>query len=164
MVMFSDRSWKGRLPSIEKWRAMFGEFHDAEPPPPLICDFVYCHADRDVAAERGPGYIATYLESVLEHYEIMSDHFEHTKGYEAYAGAAGALRRMGTSGFLEGFLDATAHGTPEQVIEKYRARWELLGPFEAAPAFRFGGIPYDEAEASMRLFAEQVMPELKSWH
>jgi alkanesulfonate monooxygenase SsuD/methylene tetrahydromethanopterin reductase-like flavin-dependent oxidoreductase (luciferase family) len=164
MVMFADRSWKGRLPAVEKWRAMFGEFHDAEPPPPLICDFVYCHTDPDVAAERGPGYIATYLESVLEHYEIMSDHFEHTKGYEAYAGAAGALRRMGTTGFLEGFLDATAHGTPEQVIEKYRARWELLGPFEAAPAFRFGGIPYDEAEASMRLFAQQVMPELKSWH
>ena len=42
------------------------------------------------------------------------------KGYEAYAGAAGALRRMGATGFLEGFLDATAHGTPEQVIEKYR--------------------------------------------
>jgi hypothetical protein len=70
---------------------------------------------------------------------------------------------MGAAGFMEGFLDATAHGTPEQVIEKYRSRWELLGPFEAAPAFRFGGIPYDEAEASMRLFAREVLPELQSW-
>jgi hypothetical protein len=49
------------------------------------------------------------------------------------------------------------------VVAKYRARWELLGPFEAAPAFRFGGIPYEEAEASMRLFAAEVLPELKSW-
>ena len=70
---------------------------------------------------------------------------------------------MGMSGFLEGFLDATAHGTPEQVIAKYRARWELLGPFEAAPAFRLGGIPYEEAEASMRLFAAEVLPVLGSW-
>ncbi|MDY7105077.1 MAG: LLM class flavin-dependent oxidoreductase [Actinomycetota bacterium] len=163
MVMFADRSWKGRLPSVEKWRSMFREFHDAEPPPPLICDFVYCHPDAATAAEKGPGYIATYLESVLEHYEIMGDHFADMKGYEAYAGASGALRRMGASGFLEGFLDATAHGTPEQVIEKYRARWELLGPFEAAPAFRFGGIPYEEAEASMRLFAAEVLPEIRSW-
>ncbi len=163
MVMFADRSWKGRLPAIEKWRAMYREFNASEPPPPLICDFVYCQPDADVAAERGPGYIATYLESVLEHYEIMSDHFTTTKGYEAYASAAGALRRMGASGFLEGFLDATAHGTPEQVLAKYRARWELLGPFEAAPAFRFGGIPYEESEASMRLFAAEVLPELKSW-
>jgi alkanesulfonate monooxygenase SsuD/methylene tetrahydromethanopterin reductase-like flavin-dependent oxidoreductase (luciferase family) len=163
MVMFADRSWEARLPSIEKWRSMYRDFHGEEPPPPLICDFVYTHPDPDVAAERGPGYIATYLESVLEHYEVMGDHFQGMKGYEAYAGAAGALRRMGESGFLQGFLDATVHGTPEQVIEQYRARWELLGPFEAAPAFRFGGVPYDEAEACLRLFAAEVLPELKSW-
>lgn len=163
MVMFADRSWSSRLPSIERWRSLYRGFHAAEPPPPLVCDFVYCHADADVAAERGPGYMATYLESVLEHYEIMGEHFAGMKGYDAYAKAAGALRRMGGSGFLTGFLDATAHGTPEQVIEKYRARWELLGPFEAAPSFRFGGIPFEEAEASMRLFAAEVLPELQRW-
>lgn len=141
----------------------FRGIEDDEPPPPLICDFVYCNADPDAAAERGPGYIATYLESVLEHYEIMGDHFQHMPGYEAYAGAAGALERMGASGFLEGFLDATCHGTPEQILDKYRARWELLGGFEAAPAFRFGGIPFAEAEESMRLFAAEVLPELQSW-
>jgi len=163
MVMFADRSWKSRLPSIERWRTLYREFHQAAPPPPLICDFVYCHEDEGVAAERGPRYMASYLESVLEHYEIMGDHFKDLEGYGAYAGAAGALRRMGATGFLDGFLDATAYGTPEQVIEKYRKRRELLGPFEAAPAFRFGGIPIDEAEASMRLFAEKVLPTLKSW-
>jgi hypothetical protein len=60
-------------------------------------------------------------------------------------------------------LNATAHGTPEQVIEQYRARWDLIGPFEAAPAFRFGGIPFDQAKASMELFAAEVLPELHSW-
>ena len=163
MVMFADRSWKGRLPSIEKWRALYRELHGQEPPPPLICDFVFCHEDPAIAAERGTLYMATYLESVLEHYEVTGEHFKDTKGYEAYATAAGALQRMGMSGFLDGFLDATAHGTPDEVIAKYRARWELLGPFEAAPAFRFGGIPFAEAEESMRLFAREVLPVLKSW-
>jgi alkanesulfonate monooxygenase SsuD/methylene tetrahydromethanopterin reductase-like flavin-dependent oxidoreductase (luciferase family) len=164
MVMFSDRSWERRLPSIEKWRALFREYNGIEPPPPpLICDFVYCHPDAAVAAERGRRYIATYLDSVLEHYEIMGDHFRDTAGYEAYAEASDVLRRVGASGFLDGFLDATAHGTPEQVLEKYRARFDLLGGFEAAPSFRFGGIPYEEAEASLRLFAAEVLPELKSW-
>jgi len=163
MVMFADRSWKSRLPSIEKWRALYRELNAEEPPPPLICDFVFCHEDPATAVERGTQYMATYLESVLEHYEVMGEHFQDTKGYEAYAAAAGALQRMGMSGFLDGFLDATAHGTPDQVIEKYRARWELLGPFEAAPAFRFGGIPFAEAEASMRLFAREVLPVLRSW-
>ena len=73
------------------------------------------------------------------------------------------VRTMGSSGFLDGFLKAAATGTPEQIIAKYRARRELVGPFEAAPSFRFGGIGYEEAEASMRLFADKVLPVLKSW-
>ena len=66
-------------------------------------------------------------------------------------------------GSSDGFLSATCYGTPDQIIEKYRARRELLGDFEAAPAFRFGGIPFEEAKASVRLFAEEVIPELKRW-
>lgn len=163
MVMFSDRSWSRRLPSIEKWRAMYRELHAEEPPPPLICDFVYCHPDPEVASERGRRYIATYLESVLEHYEIMGDHFKDISGYEAYASASEVLARVGRTGLFEGFIEATAHGTPERIIEIYRARRDLIGPFEAAPAFRFGGIPFEEAEASLRLFATEVLPELKTW-
>ena len=53
--------------------------------------------------------------------------------------------------------------TEAALIETYRKRWELLGPFEAAPAFRFGGIPFEETEASLRLFAAEVLPELRSW-
>lgn len=60
------------------------------------------------------------------------------------------MRRMGESGFLGGFFAATADGTPDQVIEKYRARYELVGGFAAAPAFRFGGIPMAEADRSTR--------------
>jgi alkanesulfonate monooxygenase SsuD/methylene tetrahydromethanopterin reductase-like flavin-dependent oxidoreductase (luciferase family) len=163
MVMFADRSWKGRLPQIEHWRTRYRELHGQPPPPPLICDFVYCDADPRTAEERGTRHLATYLESVLEHYEVTGSHFAGMKGYESYAGAAGALARMGASGFLKGFLEATAYGSPRQILEKYRARWELIGPFEAAPAFRFGGIPFAQAEASMRLFAAEVLPELKTW-
>jgi alkanesulfonate monooxygenase SsuD/methylene tetrahydromethanopterin reductase-like flavin-dependent oxidoreductase (luciferase family) len=164
MVMFADRAWKSRVPSIEKWRSMYREFHNDEPPPPLVCDFVYCTRDETASVEKGNVYMATYLDSVLEHYEVLGSHFEGLKGYEAYAGAAHVLRKIGATGFLEGFLDATATGTPDQIIAKYRARWDLLGGFEAAPSFRFGGIPYAEAEASMRLFAAEVLPELKSWN
>ena len=163
MVMFADRAWKSRLAGIERWRSLHREFHGTEAPRPLICDFVYCHHEAAVATERGPRYLATYLESVLEHYEVMGTHFETTTGYEAYATAAGALRRMGQGGFIRGFLDATAHGTPGEILDNYRARWELIGPFDVAPAFRFGGIPYAEAEAAMRLFAAEVIPELRSW-
>ena len=32
-----------------------------------------------------------------------------------------------------------------------------------ATCFRFGGIPIEQARASVQLFAEKVMPELRSW-
>jgi alkanesulfonate monooxygenase SsuD/methylene tetrahydromethanopterin reductase-like flavin-dependent oxidoreductase (luciferase family) len=161
MTMFSDRSWASRKPSIDRWRDLFRDLHGEEPPPPLVCDFVYCSADA--GDERGPQYMAAYLQSVLEHYEILGDHFEGLKGYDAYASAATVLRRMGETGFMKGFLDATASGTPDHILETYRARWDLLGPFEAAPAFRFGGVPYEDCEASLRLFAAEVLPVLQSW-
>jgi len=163
MVMFADRSWKNRLPSIQRWRELHDEFHSTPPPPPLVCDFIYCHEDPDVAAQRGEEYLGTYLASVLSHYEVMGDHFADLRGYDAYAKAAGAIRKMGESGFLQGFLSATAYGSPSQIIEKLRERRELIGDFEFAPAFRFGGIPQDQAEASLRLFAAEVLPELHSW-
>ncbi len=39
----------------------------------------------------------------------------------------------------------------------------LVDP-ELATSFRFGGIPYPEAEASLRLFATEVLPVLKKWN
>ena len=42
-------------------------------------------------------------------------------------------------------------------------RREVVGDFELNVSFRFGGIPYDEAEASLKLFAKEVLPVLKTW-
>ena len=43
------------------------------------------------------------------------------------------------------------------------ARRQTMGHLELATSFRFGGIPYEIAEASMRLFAKEVLPVIKSW-
>ena len=163
MVMFADRSWSRRLPSIQRWRELHEQFHATPPPVPLVCDFIYCHEDPAIAKSRAEDHLAIYLASVLSHYEIMGDHFADLKGYDAYAVASGALNKMGESGFLDGFLDATAYGTPEQIIERLGERRELIGDFEFAPSFRFGGLPQDQAIASMKLFAAEVLPTLKAW-
>ena len=99
--------------------------------------------------------------SPFRHSVPTPDHFKNLHRYAAYAGAAGALQRMGASGFFDGFLRATAHGTPARIIAKYCARMELLGPFEAAPRALFDGAPFDEASAGMCLFAAQVLLEFQ---
>ena len=104
-----------------------------------------------------------YLLTVLDHYEFAGDHLKDAKGYEAYGDAVEAIRAFGKEGMAAGYLDVTAWGTPEQIIEKYQKRYELLGDFDINPCFRFGGISYEEAERSMRTFAKHVMPVLKDW-
>ena len=132
------------------------------PPPPMTADFVFCHGDRQWRRRRARSiWRPTWkvFSSTTKH----GEHFEGMARYESHTAGADALRRMGNSGFLDGFLDATAYGTPEQIIAEYRSRWDLLGPFEMAPAFRFGGIPFHEAKDSMQLFAAEVLPELHRW-
>ncbi len=163
MVMFADRSWEHRMPSIEKHRARYRELHGVAAPPPMTCDYCVCLPTHDEAKELATLHMATYLESVLEHYEVMGSHFATTKGYGAYAQAAEVLRRIGESGFLKGFMQASAWGTPDDVLKILEARRKLLGSYELATSFRFGGIPYEKAEQSLRLFAKEVLPVLKSW-
>lgn len=163
MVMFADRSWEHRLPSIEKHRARYRELHGVAAPPPMTCDFCYCTADGAHAEEKATLYLGTYLDSILEHYEIMGDHFKTTKGYASYADASKSLKKMGKEGFLKGFMNATSWGTPDRILQGLETRRKMLGSFELATSFRFGGIPYPEAEASLRLFAAEVLPVLKKW-
>jgi alkanesulfonate monooxygenase SsuD/methylene tetrahydromethanopterin reductase-like flavin-dependent oxidoreductase (luciferase family) len=163
MTMFADRSWHHRLPSIEHYRKRYEELHGRTPPPLMTADFCLCMADAAEAKEKAHQYMGTYLGSLLEHYEVMGDHFAVTEGYDAYAKAAEVLRRVGETGFLSMFMSATAWGDPDQILATLKERRDVIGPFEYTTAFRYGGIPYEEAEASMRLFAAEVLPVLKTW-
>ncbi|MEZ5261885.1 MAG: LLM class flavin-dependent oxidoreductase [Acidimicrobiales bacterium] len=163
MTMFADRAWEHRMPSIETYRKRYREIHGTDAPPVMTADFVLCWADAAEAEEKATKYMGTYLGSLLEHYEVMGDHFAVTEGYDAYAKAAEVLRRVGESGFLSMFMKAATWGTPDQILARLEERRELLGSFEYTGAFRYGGIPYDEAQASMRLFASEVLPVIKTW-
>ena len=93
----------------------------------------------------------------------MSTHFATAKGYDAYARKSELARSAGRDGLVNALLQVAVRGTPEQVLRAYEARRELLGDFELNSSFRFGGIPLAKAEASMRLFAKEVLPVLKGW-
>jgi hypothetical protein len=43
------------------------------------------------------------------------------------------------------------------------ARRALVGDFELATSFRFGGTPFDLAESGLRLYAKEVLPVVHSW-
>lgn len=163
MVMFTQRPIDQHLPSIEQWRSGFRDQHGAEPPPPVMCDFVVCDADPDRAGKLAERHLPAYLASVLQHYELMSDHFRELEGYETYGRGVDVLRAVGLEGMAEAYLGVLAWGTPDQILERLDVRRTQVGDFDLTCCFRYAGLPYDDAERSLRLFAAEVLPVLQSW-
>jgi len=163
MILFAETNWERRMESIEQHRALYRELHGSEAPGILTADFTYVHPDADIAKERAEKYLAGYLHTILNHYELMNDHFSEIEGYKGYGRQAELLAKIGVEGYIDGFLRSNAYGTPDQVLEKLTARREIIGPFEQCTCFRFGGIPFEEAQASMRLYSEEILPVLHGW-
>jgi hypothetical protein len=103
------------------------------------------------------------VEGNFHHYEFLGDHFAQVKGYDAYVQKAAIARKGGLDGATDGFMQAAIWGTPERILRALEARREVLGDFELNVAFRFGGVPYAIAERGLRLFAQEVLPVLKTW-
>ncbi|MBX9698429.1 MAG: LLM class flavin-dependent oxidoreductase [Acetobacteraceae bacterium] len=164
MIMFSDRPWPMRMPSIELNRRLHREFHGGrESPGLMIVDFGLCWPDDTEAEDLARQYMGKFVESNFHHYEFLGEHFATVKGYDSYAQKAAIAKQSGLSGATEGFMKAAAWGRPERMLRMIEERRALIGDFEMAMSFRFGGIPIAHAEASLRLFAKEVLPVLKSW-
>ena len=64
---------------------------------------------------------------------------------------------------VDGFMKAAIWGSPDRILRALDERRDIVGDFSMATSFRFGGIPYDVAESSMKLFAKEVLPVLQEW-
>ena len=67
------------------------------------------------------------------------------------------------SGIVAAFMEAAVWGTPDRILRKFEERRAIVGEFELATSFRFGGTPFDLAESGLRLYAKEVLPVIRSW-
>ncbi|AEH10048.1 MULTISPECIES: LLM class flavin-dependent oxidoreductase [Protofrankia] len=141
------------------WRARYREKQGTEPPPPVLLDFAYCHEDPDVADKTMRHHLAPFFSAMVDHYEFDGQHFGRSKGYESYQEGADLLREAGREAGFENFYGLQWNGTPEQMIEQMRRRIELIGDFQQMLLVSFGGMPLETVQASLRLIAEEVVPE-----
>jgi alkanesulfonate monooxygenase SsuD/methylene tetrahydromethanopterin reductase-like flavin-dependent oxidoreductase (luciferase family) len=164
MMMTADKSWRTRMDSINHYRKLYEEINGEPAPRPLTTDYTLCWPDAAEAEELARDHLARLVDSTFDHYETTGEHFEGVKGYEQRAATAAAVRKIGREGFLEKvFLGATTWGTPDQILERLKYRHDMLGGFEISTSFRFGGLPFEVAEKSMRLYAAEVLPVLHTW-
>ena len=160
MVVFSQRPYPDQAVAMGTYRDRFREVHGTDPGPPVTCDFVYCDTDPKRAEDKAHEHIAGYLTSVMHHYELASDHFKEAKGYESYGNAVDLLKAIGLDKMCEMYLGVNVWGTPDRILERLRERGEIIGDFDLTACFRYSGLPFDDAERSLRTFASDVLPVL----
>ncbi len=164
LMTFTQQLWEDYAKGpLATYCASYHRHHGKEPAPPLTGDLVYCHRDPAVAEAKGLEYMTDYFLTIAHHYELMGDHFAKVEGYASYANSADLFRKVGLEPAARGYCSVNTYGTPEQIVEKLRARRKLIGDFELNVIASYGGMSQAEAEASIRLFAEEVLPELHRW-
>jgi len=87
------------------------------------------------------------------------------KGYEFYGKMAKTYAKMKDEGFrqkaTEFYIKIQVVGTPDECLQQLAELRRQTGLDHLVTEFAFGGMPHEEAELNMRLFADRVMPVLQ---
>ena len=127
----------------------------------MVVAFTYCDEDEARAEEMAHRYIGNYWESVMSHYEFRSDHLKTTRGYEYYGKFTEKVNEYSSEDVRDFFTGLQVWGTPEQCYGKVMDIHKRTGHDTTVCAFSYGGMPFEDAEKSMRLFASGVLPDLQ---
>ena len=164
LMTFSQQPWEMYAAgALTQYREAWAKHQRGEAPGPLTGDLMFCDESAERAEELAREYMTNYFLTIIHHYELMSDKFADVPGYALYANAAELFRQVGIEPAVASYLGVQTWGTPRQIIEKLEQRKKLLGGFETLAIGRYGGMPFEQAEASLRLFSERVLPEVHSW-
>jgi len=161
ILVIPQKPWEEHAQELADYNELFLRMHGIPAPRPYMAGWVACHKDEGKAEAMARKYIGGYWQSVVKHYEMFSDHFEKTKGYEYYKRLTETIESEGVDAMAEFFMDLQVWGTPEQCYEKIKdihARTDCCG---FTGLFSYAGMDMNIAEQNMELFAEEVMPELK---
>ena len=80
---------------------------------------------------------------------------------EGIKGFQEKIRELGKDKVIDFLVDLAVFGTPEQCYERIMHFHNLTDMNGFMAVTSYSGMPYEEAERNMRLFAASVLPELK---
>lgn len=149
---------------LTPYREEYRKLYNAEPLPLITADLMVCDRDAKRAEEYAREYQADYWYAVMNHYELLSHHFEEQRGtYDTYAQMSEMLRNDKDNAAASAYVDANLWGDPAQIVDQLRAKYEKFGGLDIALMASYSDMPYDLVRSSLRLFADEVLPEVKSW-
>jgi alkanesulfonate monooxygenase SsuD/methylene tetrahydromethanopterin reductase-like flavin-dependent oxidoreductase (luciferase family) len=161
MLIIPQKPWGEVAKELDAYRTVYRNVNRQEAPPPICAGWTFCDPNPERAREMARKYIGGYFESVLAHYEFGGNHLKTMKGYEYYGKFSEKIATYGADGVIDFFVDLQVSGTPEQCYDKILDIRRRVGNDHFVGVFSYAGMPYDEAERNMRLFAAEVMPALQ---
>jgi len=164
VLVVMQNEWPKAAEDIERYRQIAGSVGHA-PRPPIILTNVSCAESREEARERGVKYLSRKWDSIDRHYHFSDGHLANVKGYEFYGKMTKTYSKMKDEGFRQKATDFYVSiqivGTPDDCLQQVRELHRLTGLDHLITEFAFGGMPHEESEINMRLFADRVIPVLQ---
>ena len=164
VLVVMQNEWPKAAEDIQRYRDIAVSVGHT-PRPPIILTNVSCAESRDEAQERAKTYLSRKWDSIDNHYHFSDGHLASVKGYEFYGGMAKTYSKMKDEAFRKKATDFYVKiqivGTPDDCIQQVAELQRLTGLDHLVTEFGFGGMPHEQAELNMRLFADRVMPVLQ---
>lgn len=164
VLVVMQNEWKKASQDIHRYREIATKVGHT-PRPPIVLTNVSCAETREEAKDRAVEHLGAKWASIENHYHFADGHLAKVKGYEFYAGLAKTYTKMKDPAFkdaaTEFYVNIQIVGTPDDCIEQIAELRRLTGLDHLACEFMYGGMPREEGEENMRLFADRVLPVLQ---
>jgi alkanesulfonate monooxygenase SsuD/methylene tetrahydromethanopterin reductase-like flavin-dependent oxidoreductase (luciferase family) len=164
VLVIMQNEWAVSATDIQRYRDIATSVGHT-PRPPIILTNVSVAESRQEAQERALAYLSRKWDSIDTHYHFSDGHLASVKGYEAYGKVGKTYAKMKDPSFRQKATDFYVRiqvvGTPDDCIQQLAELRRLTGLDHLVTEFAFGGMPHEEAELNMRLFAQRVMPVLQ---
>jgi alkanesulfonate monooxygenase SsuD/methylene tetrahydromethanopterin reductase-like flavin-dependent oxidoreductase (luciferase family) len=164
VLVVMQNEWPKAAEDIQRYRDI-AQSVGHTPRPPIILTNVSVAESRAEAQERAVTYLSRKWDSIDNHYHFSDGHLASVKGYEFYGGMAKTYSKMKDEAFRKKATDFYVKiqivGTPDDCLEQVAELRRLTGVDHLVTEFAFGGMPHEQAELNLRLFAERVMPVLQ---
>ncbi len=160
IVVVPQKPWDSVEKELAAYRETYQAINGQAAPETILAGWTYCHEDAGFAEEMARRYIGGYYQTVVKHYELAGDHMKNTKGYEAYVSVQENVQQS-QAAMEEFFMSIQVWGTPEMCYDKISEFTSRIGAGAYNGVFSFAGMPYETVEQSMRLFAREVMPQVR---
>ncbi len=166
-MFIPQKSWADLADEIRQFNAIRAE-HGWDPVGATAAVWMYCAPTRAEAEEQGRQYSMEYSNSTRLHYMLdKPEVFREVRDYDRYVQRATAMADeigRGTDP-AEAALRTSSSlhviGSPEDCRDQLMDICQSLGVEHLVCVFQFGTMPTEHAQRSVRLFAEQVVPELQ---